>query len=59
MDGLLLDTEGFYTNVQQRIAQQYGKEFTWEIKSKMMGLKVWGVPPAQAYTRAWQASGRN
>jgi pseudouridine-5'-monophosphatase len=32
MDGLLLDTEGMYTVVQQRLAQQYGREFTFELK---------------------------
>lgn len=37
MDGLLLDTEGFYTEVQQKISERYGKDFTWELKAKMMG----------------------
>lgn len=37
MDGLLLDTEGFYTTVQQQISERYGKNFTWELKAKMMG----------------------
>lgn len=32
MDGLLLNTEEFYTVVQQNIAADYGKEFTWELK---------------------------
>ena len=32
MDGLILDTEGFYTKVQQRILAQYNREFTWELK---------------------------
>lgn len=37
------DTEGMYTVVQQKLASKFGKEFTWALKSKMMGLKV---PPA-------------
>eukprot|EP01023_Acetabularia_acetabulum_P003372 TRINITY_DN11415_c1_g1_i1.p1 TRINITY_DN11415_c1_g1~~TRINITY_DN11415_c1_g1_i1.p1 ORF type:complete len:309 (-),score=55.28 TRINITY_DN11415_c1_g1_i1:275-1201(-) len=40
MDGLLLDTETIYTQVQQEILQKYGKEFTWELKAKMMGRKA-------------------
>ncbi|EIJ43053.1 haloacid dehalogenase superfamily protein, subfamily IA, variant 3 with third motif having DD or ED [Beggiatoa alba B18LD] len=39
MDGVLLDTEPFYTTVTQHIAQQYGKNFTWALKSQMMGRK--------------------
>ncbi|XP_062196174.1 (DL)-glycerol-3-phosphatase 2-like [Phragmites australis] len=37
MDGLLLDTEGFYTEVQEKILARYGKVFDWAIKVKMMG----------------------
>ncbi len=40
MDGLLLDTEPFYTEVHQIIAAQYGKIFDWSVKSKMMGLRA-------------------
>jgi len=39
MDGLLLDTEIFYTIVNRTIAQRYGKVYDWSIKSKTIGLK--------------------
>ncbi|RKZ84687.1 MAG: HAD family hydrolase [Candidatus Parabeggiatoa sp. nov. 1] len=39
MDGVLLDTEPFYTQVNQAIAQKYGKQFDWAIKSQTMGKK--------------------
>ncbi|ALG69336.2 HAD-IA family hydrolase [Beggiatoa leptomitoformis] len=39
MDGVLLDTEPFYTEVTQQIVQQHGKTFTWALKSQMMGRK--------------------
>lgn len=35
MDGLLLDTEGFYTVVQQRILAKYNREFTWALKVRL------------------------
>ena len=37
MDGLLLDTEVFYTEVTQQIVGRYGKIFDWSVKSKMIG----------------------
>ncbi|XP_011163789.1 pseudouridine-5'-phosphatase [Solenopsis invicta] len=39
MDGLLLDTEYLYTKAFNRIANRYGKEFTWEHKAQTMGFK--------------------
>lgn len=38
MDGLLLDTEIFYTEVTQEIVSRFGKTFDWSIKSRMIGL---------------------
>jgi pseudouridine 5'-phosphatase len=38
MDGLLLDTEPFYTKAHQVVAARYGKIFDWTVKSKMIGL---------------------
>ena len=37
MDGVLLDTEKFYTEVTQRIVGRFGKRFTWELKRRIMG----------------------
>lgn len=37
MDGVLLDTEGFYTRVTQQIVGRYGKVFDWSVKSAMIG----------------------
>lgn len=35
MDGLLLNTETFYTIVQQKILAKYDKEFTWDLKAQV------------------------
>jgi len=37
MDGVLLDTERFYTEVTQAIVGRWGKVFDWSIKSNMIG----------------------
>ncbi len=37
MDGLLLDTEGIYTEVTQQIAGEYGKVFDWSVKRRIIG----------------------
>ena len=37
MDGLLLDTEGIYTEVTHIIASRYGRTFDWAIKQNTIG----------------------
>ena len=37
MDGLLLDTEGVYTEVTHLIASRYGRTFDWAIKQHTIG----------------------
>jgi pseudouridine 5'-phosphatase len=39
-DGLLLDTEPFYTKAHQAIAGRFGKVFDWSVKRKMIGLRA-------------------
>lgn len=34
------DTEGFYTEVQEKILARYNKTFDWSLKAKMMGMKA-------------------
>lgn len=40
MDGVLLDTERFYTEVTQAIVGRFGKTFDWKIKSNMIGRQA-------------------
>ncbi len=37
LDGVLLDTEHFYTEATQEIVGAFGKTFDWSIKSNMIG----------------------
>jgi len=39
-DGLLLDTEPFYTEAHGDVAARFGKTFDWSIKSKIIGMKA-------------------
>jgi pseudouridine-5'-monophosphatase len=40
MDGLLLDTERFYTEASVVVCSRYGKTFDWTLKAKMIGRKA-------------------
>ena len=40
VSGGAADTEGFYTEVQEKILARYGKVFDWSLKAKMMGKKA-------------------
>ena len=40
VDGLLLDTEQFYTQVTQNIVSRYGHTFDWSLKSRMIGKQA-------------------
>lgn len=37
LDGVLLDTEGLYTQATQAVVGEFGKTFDWTLKAKMMG----------------------
>ncbi|XP_021752805.1 (DL)-glycerol-3-phosphatase 2-like [Chenopodium quinoa] len=50
MDGLLLDTEIFYTEVQEQILVRYNKTFDWSLKARMMGMKA--IEAARVFVEA-------
>ena len=50
MDGLLLDTESFYTQASEQIAARYGKVFDWSVKSRMIGQRA--IDSARVFTEA-------
>ncbi|KAH6942950.1 hypothetical protein HPB50_012664 [Hyalomma asiaticum] len=38
LDGVILDTEKLYTKAVQTVADRYGKQYTWELKQRVMGI---------------------
>ncbi len=50
VDGLLLDTERFYTQAYQIIAARYGKTYDWSLKARTIGMK--SADSARIITRA-------
>lgn len=50
MDGLLLNTEPFYTKVSEHIAARYGKVFDWSVKTSMIGKRA--EDSARVFTQA-------
>ncbi|KAL1481619.1 hypothetical protein MTO96_015335 [Rhipicephalus appendiculatus] len=37
LDGLLLDSEKFYSAAAETVAERYSKKFTWELKKRLLG----------------------
>jgi pseudouridine-5'-monophosphatase len=50
MDGLLLNTEPFYTRASQLVADRYGRVFDWSVKSRMIGQRA--ADSARIFTEA-------
>ena len=41
LDGLLIDTESCYVNAYNNVTKEWGKEFTWQVKTKCVGTAQW------------------
>ncbi|XP_038207203.1 pseudouridine-5'-phosphatase-like [Zerene cesonia] len=39
LDGLLIDSENFYTQAFTNVCGKYGKAFTWELKKSLLGFQ--------------------
>ncbi|XP_041982728.1 pseudouridine-5'-phosphatase-like [Aricia agestis] len=39
LDGLLIDSENYYTEAFSNVCAKYGKEFTWEVKATLLGFQ--------------------
>ncbi|KAG8967484.1 hypothetical protein FRC05_002079 [Tulasnella sp. 425] len=50
MDGLMIDSERVYTVANGAILSRFGHEFTWDIKSQMMGKREMDPSPLMTTT---------
>ena len=52
MDGLLLDTEGIYTEVTSIIAGRYGRTFDWSVKQNIIGRgpRTWPITSSRHWS---------
>ncbi len=56
LDGLLLDTERIYTQVSTELLKQHGKEYSFELKAKLMGKAPKEV--AAAFIKHYELEGK-